>query len=66
MHFLAIIQPCFECSKHLIQAGVAKVYYARTWTPDPRVIDDYRNLQERLEAEHVPTEYEIVDLGSES
>lgn len=57
-------QPCFACSKQLIQAGVAKVYYARTWAPDARVVDDYRKLQQRLRAEHVPTEYEIVDLGS--
>ena len=55
-------QPCFSCSKELIQAGVAKVYYARTWAPDDRVLDDYRTLQSRLAAEHVPTEYEIVPL----
>jgi len=58
-------QPCFACSKQLIQAGVAKVYYARTWTPDVRVADDYRTLQTRLVAEHVPTEYEIVDLSDD-
>lgn len=55
-------QPCFSCSKELIQAGVAKVYYARTWAPDQRVVDDYRTLLQRLAAEHVPTEYEIVDV----
>lgn len=55
-------QPCFSCSKELIQAGVVKVYYARTWAPDPRVHDDYRKLQSRLAAEHCPTEYEIVPL----
>ena len=48
--------------KELIQAGVVKVYYARTWAPDPRVADDYRKLQARLAAEHVPTEYEIVTV----
>lgn len=53
-------QPCFSCSKELIQAGVVKVYYARTWAPDPRVLDDYHRLQERLSAEHIPTEYEIT------
>lgn len=53
-------QPCFSCSKELIQAGVVKVYYARTWAPDDRVVADYHRLQERLDAEHVPTEYEIV------
>jgi dCMP deaminase len=56
-------QPCFACSKQLIQAGVVKVFYARTWAPDARVVDDYRKLQARLAAEHVPTEYEIVDLA---
>lgn len=55
-------QPCFTCSKDLIQAGVVKVYYARTWRPDERVVDDYRRLQARLESEHVPTEYEITSL----
>ena len=55
-------QPCFSCSKELIQAGVEKVYYARTWRPDERVLDDYRRLQERLHAEHVPTEYEISSI----
>jgi dCMP deaminase len=55
-------QPCFSCSKELIQAGVVKVFYARTWTPDERVVADYHRLQERLAAEHVPTEYEIVAI----
>lgn len=55
-------QPCFSCSKELIQAGVAKVYYARLWRPDTRVRDDYRRLQSRLASEHVPTEYEIVSF----
>ena len=56
-------QPCFSCSKELIQAGVEKVYYARAWRPDARVTDDYRRLQERLRAEQVPTEYEIVEFS---
>jgi dCMP deaminase len=55
-------QPCFSCSKELIQAGVDRVFYARTWTPDDRVADDYRRLQEALKAVHVPTEYEIQPL----
>ncbi|HEY5665066.1 MAG TPA: dCMP deaminase family protein [Ilumatobacter sp.] len=55
-------QPCFACSKELIQAGVVKVYYARTWAPDPRVADDYQRLQRRLDAEHVPIDYEIVSV----
>ena len=56
-------QPCFGCSKQLIQAGVARVYYARTWHPDERVLPDYRRLQASLRARHVPTVYEIVDLA---
>ena len=56
-------QPCFSCSKELIQAGVEKVVYARSWDPDQRVADDYRRLQERLDAQHVPTEYEIVEFS---
>jgi dCMP deaminase len=59
-------QPCFSCSKELIQAGVVKVYYARTWRPDSRVQADYLRLQQHLNAEHVPTEYEIVGLDEES
>jgi dCMP deaminase len=59
-------QPCFACSKQLIQAGVVKVFYARTWAPDARVVDDYRTLQERFAAEHVPTEYEIVDVAADA
>ncbi len=59
-------QPCFSCSKELIQAGVVKVYYARTWAPDDRVLDDYRTLQSRLDAEHFPTEYEIVPLDGDA
>ena len=55
-------QPCFSCSKELIQAGVEKVYFARTWSPDERVREDYHRLQERLNAEHVPTEYEITGI----
>ena len=56
-------QPCFSCSKEFIQAGVVKVYYARAWNPDQGIADDYRKLQARLAAEHVPTEYEIVTVG---
>ena len=56
-------QPCFSCSKELIQAGVEKVFYAHTWSPDARVRHDYRRLQDHLRAEHVPTEYEIVGIG---
>lgn len=55
-------QPCFSCSKELIQAGVEQVFFARTWTPDDRVAADYRRLQERLNAVHVPTEYEIAPV----
>lgn len=56
-------QPCFSCSKELIQAGVVKVFYARTWEPDARVLDDYHRLQVRLAAEQIPTEYEITGVS---
>lgn len=55
-------QPDFASSKALVQAGVAKVVFARTWNPDDRVVDEHRRLQQRLDAAHVPTEYEIQVL----
>ncbi len=53
-------QPCFSCSKELIQAGVVKVFYARPWQPDRRVADDFDMLQRRLCAAQIRTEYDIV------
>lgn len=55
-------QPGFTASKALVQAGVARVVFARTWSPDDRVVDDHRRLQKVLGATHVPTEYEIQVL----
>ena len=53
-------QPCFSCSKELIQAGVVKVFYARPWQPDRRVASDFGMLQRRLCAEQIRTEYDVV------
>lgn len=55
-------QPDFPTSKALVQAGVARVVFARTWSADDRVVDDHRRLQHVLHATHVPTEYEIQVL----
>lgn len=55
-------QPDFPSSKALVQAGVARVVFARTWNPDDRVVHDHRRLQQLLGATHVPTEYEIQVL----
>jgi dCMP deaminase len=41
-------QPCFGCSKELLQVGVTEVFYGKTWKPDPRVKDDYEILQREL------------------
>ncbi len=40
--------------------------YAFAQRADTRVVDDYRRLQEHLHAEHLPTEYEIVDIGADA
>lgn len=47
-------QPCFGCSKELIQAGMTKVYCLHDWEPDPRVRDDYLRLQGKLPSERLP------------
>jgi dCMP deaminase len=46
-------QPCFACSKELIQAGVSEVVFARLWAPDERVAADYALLQDRIHARHL-------------
>jgi dCMP deaminase len=43
-------QPCFSCSKELIQAGITQVWFDEAWPPDVRVSDDYARLQEQLSA----------------
>jgi len=48
-------QPCFSCSKELIQAGIQKVWYKEQWQPDERVIDDYGKLQKALKSEQLVT-----------
>jgi dCMP deaminase len=46
-------QPCFGCSKELIQAGIIKVYFLHEWKPDDRVRDDYMRLQGKLSSERL-------------
>jgi len=46
-------QPCFSCSKDLLQAGVKRVWYANTWTPDSRVESDYAVLQTELSSQRL-------------
>ena len=48
-------QPCFGCSKDLIQAGVARVLWAKPWTtipPEDQV--DYDHLRVRLNSMQLP------------
>jgi dCMP deaminase len=49
-------QPCFSCSKELIQAGIMQVWFGEAWPPDSRVADDYTRLQEYLRAELLPAD----------
>lgn len=47
-------QPCFSCSKNLIQAGISQVFYIKEWPPKPDVAADYMTLQTRLSAKALP------------
>lgn len=44
-------QPCFTCSKDLIQAGVTKVWYAEAWGSSKRS-DSTQDLKELLDADY--------------
>jgi dCMP deaminase len=55
-------QPCFMCSKALIQAGVKKSYYRKDWLKStdifpPGIREDYERLQTELRAEKVSTTF---------
>lgn len=42
-------QPCFTCTKALLQAKVKSVYYCHGWThPNPDLKDDYAIIQARF------------------
>ena len=49
-------QPCFSCSKELIQAGVEKVWYMEPWPPNERMQNDYDAMQARLGSEQLAIE----------
>lgn len=43
------VQPCFSCTKELLQAKVEAVHYLSNWTPpDSAPGDDYERLQARF------------------
>lgn len=43
------MRPCFGCTKELLQARVAAVYFLHDWThPDPRYQAEYERLQSRF------------------
>jgi len=43
------MQPCFNCSKEMLQAGVYAVYYLHPWNhPDPEYKAEYQALQNRF------------------
>lgn len=42
-------QPCFGCSKELLQAGVHTVYYLHEWAPsNAELLAEYQKLQSRF------------------
>ena len=43
------MRPCFGCTKELLQAGIAQVFYLHDWRyPDQEVQDAYEKLQNRI------------------
>jgi len=43
------MQPCFNCTKELLQAKVKSVYYLHPWTyPDAEHDAEYKKLQARF------------------
>lgn len=41
-------QPCFNCTKEMLQANVHAVYYKHIWEPDPDFKAEYVALQNRF------------------
>jgi dCMP deaminase len=42
------VQPCFTCSKSLLQAKIKAVYYCREWNPPTDLKADYDIIQARF------------------
>lgn len=43
------LRPCFGCTKELLQAGIAQVYYLHDWRyPDDEVQNAYEKIQNRV------------------
>jgi dCMP deaminase len=43
------MRPCFGCTKELLQAGIAQVYYVHDWRyPDDDVQEAYERIQNRI------------------
>ena len=38
-------QPCFSCTKEMLQAGVLGVRYGENWEPNPDLKEEYERLQ---------------------
>ncbi len=47
--FYTTMRPCFGCTKEMLQAGIASVYYLHDWSyPDPKHAEEYKRIQERF------------------
>ena len=43
------MQPCFGCTKEMLQAGISRVFYIHDWShPDPHSRAEYARLQARF------------------
>src|SRR5438128_1210370 len=42
-------QPCFNCLKEMLQAGIQTVYYLHSWVPsDPEFVSQYQILRSKM------------------
>ena len=47
--FYTTTRPCFGCTKEMLQAGIARVYFIHDWVyPDERMRAEYERLQTKL------------------
>lgn len=42
------MQPCFGCTKELLQAEIETVYYLHPWQPSEHLRDQYERIQSRI------------------
>ena len=54
-------QPCFGCTKEMLQAGVVGVRYGESWEPKPELREEYGRLQS-----YFPEKVSKVDLPDDA